>query len=280
MNVFRRKITVPEFVSFIRTTIGTPVLYGTNGERLTQARINTLASAYPTVYDAAYINRARSYIGKRCSDGKGLISWGTKAKQRTLSMYRHTALETIDVKDITEKNIGWAVHDSIDQMGIYIGHGMVVSGMNGETIKEHPIDDVILTKAIKLFDLDYGVKTSAKASMDGWYKSTHWQFYRKGVLLRSQFLEYTDAEGNTNTYYFDKNGNLKTGWMTVSDKKNEDIDRLVYFDETDNDDLIGRMLKNRLIVYAGTLYIIDPDGYLADADERLIVKNVSNPLWD
>ena len=70
-------VTRDELVAWCKSKLGTPYIYGAKGEVMTQAKLNSLAASYPSTFTTSYINKAKKYIGKRCCDCYGLISWKT-----------------------------------------------------------------------------------------------------------------------------------------------------------------------------------------------------------
>ena len=57
--------------------LGTPYVYGAKGEVITQAILDRLARENPGTYTSTYKAKAARYIGQRCTDCSGLISWYT-----------------------------------------------------------------------------------------------------------------------------------------------------------------------------------------------------------
>lgn len=242
--------TKEELVAFAKSKVGTPYVYGAKGEVLTQAMINTWAKAYPSTYTSTYINKAKKFIGKRCTDCSGLISWCTGIL-RGSSNFKETATVCVPISQLNESHIGWALWRQ-GHIGVYIGNGKVVEarGIDYGTV----ISDVSrrnFTHVIKLRDIDYGAKATAPKK-DGWIKENgKWHVYQNGKLFTNDWFKSTAGYW----YCFDQDGNLRTGWIQSADGND-----WYYCDPDMNDDLIGKMLTNTIIRSAGKNYILDKDG--------------------
>lgn len=245
-------VTRDELVSWCRSKLGTPYIYGAKGEVMTQAKLNSLAASYPSTFTSSYINKAKKFIGKRCCDCSGLISWKTGII-RGSSNYKTTATECLPISQLNENHIGWALWRS-GHIGVYVGNGVVIEarGIDYGTV-ESKVVNRNFTHVIKLKDIDYGSKTQSK---EGWLKENGiWHFYQNGAMIKSQWLQ---SEAGF-WYYFDVDGNLDTGWILGADGKT-----WYYCDEDDNDDLIGKMAVDRVIWSGGKNYYVDPEGKMVD----------------
>lgn len=272
-------IKANELALFAKSKIGTPYVYGACGGVLTQSQINTWAGLYPNTYTTSYINKAKGFIGKRCTDCSGLISWATGIR-RNSSAFRNTATEEIKISKLTNDHIGWAVWKS-GHIGIYIGNGKVIEakGINYGTIESN-LSATPWVCAIKLRDVDYGTKTSPVAVKAGWEKVDGvWRFFDNGKKRTNDWLKYTDVNGNTDWYYFDENGNLKTGWLKWTDKSGDDAGKTFwyYFDESPEDDRIGRMVRNRVVTTdGGRNYYMDDEGHMVEPGKKIVFEVVPN----
>lgn len=272
-------ITALELVVFAKSKVGTPYVYGSCGQPLTLAQINCWAGLYPSTYTVSYINKAKTFIGKRCTDCSGLISWATGIR-RNSSAFRTTATEVLPINKLTDEHIGYAVWKP-GHIGVYIGNGEVVEakGINYGTIISK-LSATPWQAAIKLKDIDYGTKTSAVAAMNGWQKQDGvWRYYINNQPVKSDWIEYTDVTGKTDWYYFDENGNLYTGWLEYTDKSGEFKGQKFwyYFDEDWRDDRIGRMVRNRVIVAdGGRNYFMDEHGHMVEPGHTVTFKVVPN----
>ena len=65
-------------VEHCKQQLGTPYVFGAKGEIMTQARIDSLAASYPSMFTSSYIRKAQKFIGRKCLDCSGLISDKTK----------------------------------------------------------------------------------------------------------------------------------------------------------------------------------------------------------
>ena len=69
--------TSRELIEFCKGKLGTPYVFGMKGQILTEALLQQLAAENPKVYTSQYITKARSFMGKHCTDCSGLITWCT-----------------------------------------------------------------------------------------------------------------------------------------------------------------------------------------------------------
>lgn len=262
-------VTAHALVVFAKSKVGTPYVYGAKGDVLTQAQINTWAGLYPSVFTVNYIAKAKKFIGKRCVDCSGLISWITGI-QRNSSGYRNSASKVVTIDKLDETMIGWGLWRS-GHIGVYIGNGKLVEakGINYGTVISN-VDDCKFTHVLKLRDIDYGSKI-----VDGWRKEDGiWRYYEDGVMVKTKWIR-TEAGY---WYFFDQDGNLDTGWVKGDDGK------WYYCDESTNDDLIGKMLTNTVVRSAGANYYLDKDGvmltegheitFTIGKDGEMIVKEI------
>ena len=108
-------------IQHCKDKLGTPYVYGAKGEILTQAILDRLARENPGTYTSTYKAKAAKYIGQRCTDCSGLISWYT-GRIRGSYNYHDTAVERIGVDHLDESMVGWALWKP-GHIGVYIGDG-------------------------------------------------------------------------------------------------------------------------------------------------------------
>ncbi|MCL1819419.1 MAG: peptidoglycan-binding protein [Oscillospiraceae bacterium] len=174
--------TANDLVSYVKTKLSAPYVYGACGQKMTQGLIDNWAKSYPNVYTAAYKTKALKFVGKQAFDCVNLIKafvWDVDKNNFTLKGYVSTqdvnadgALSRATVKgsmgnmpDIP----GLCVHFK-GHIGVYIG--------NGEVIEARGIDyGVVKTKLIPGGDnprkwtswlqfpfVDYGAATTTNAN--------------------------------------------------------------------------------------------------------------------
>ena len=268
-----------ELVVFVKSKVGTPYVYGSAGDVLTQAQINCWAGLYPNIYSVAYINKAKKFIGKRCTDCSGLIGWATGIR-RNSSSYRTTATEVIPIAKLGTDHVGYAVWKP-GHIGVYIGSNEVVEakGINYGTVVSK-VQNTPWEAAIKLKDVDYGSKTSAVAALNGWQKQDGvWRYYQNNNPVKNDWLKYTDINGKEDWYFFDNNGNLYTGWLEYTDKSGPTKGQTFwyYLDEDWRDDRIGRMARNRVVVAdGGRNYFMDSNGHMVEPGHTIVFEVVPN----
>lgn len=117
------KLTGKKLANFTKTKLGTPYVYGAKGADgvLTQARCNSLARSYPSIFTASYLNKikTRKYVGKVCCDCSGLISWYTGRVLGSYQMYS-SATKRLPMSQIKKFPIGTVLWRS-GHVGVYIG---------------------------------------------------------------------------------------------------------------------------------------------------------------
>ena len=113
--------------NFAKGKKGTPYIYGCKGAdgAVTQKRVNMLASMYPSVFTAKYLNKikTRKYIGKVCTDCSGLISWYTGKVYGSSQLYSkaYARLPMSRVNDFAVGTVLWKK----GHVGVYLGDGLV-----------------------------------------------------------------------------------------------------------------------------------------------------------
>ena len=146
---------------FAKSKIGTPYVYGAKGADgvFTLNRLNTLAKAYPSMFTQSYIEKAKKYVGKVCTDCSGLQSWYTGKVLGSAQLYS-TASERIPISEIDRVPVGATLWKS-GHVGVYQGNGKVVEakGINYGTIESNV--SATAWKYALLFDyIDYNNTTT------------------------------------------------------------------------------------------------------------------------
>ena len=94
--------------------------------------LDRLARENPGTYTSAYKAKAAKYIGQRCTDCSGLISWYTGVLRGSYN-YHDTAVERVGIDHLNESMVGWALWKP-GHIGVYIGDGWCIEakGINYE----------------------------------------------------------------------------------------------------------------------------------------------------
>lgn len=109
-------MTNRELVSFAKSKLDVPYVYGMKGTVMTLAKYNSLKAQWGT--DCVWESDV-SKVGKVCCDCSGLISWATGIT-RGSSQYKSVATNVYDISTIANAPIGALVWKS-GHIGIYIG---------------------------------------------------------------------------------------------------------------------------------------------------------------
>lgn len=110
-----------ELVAFAKSKLGTPYVYGTKGEVLTEEKYDRLKLLYgKLVWDSD-----RKKIGKVCVDCSGLISWATGIFRNSQG-YHDTATEVFPISTIEKAPVGAAVWCK-GHIGLYLGDGKYIA---------------------------------------------------------------------------------------------------------------------------------------------------------
>ncbi len=99
------KRKVNGLIEFCKSKVGTPYVYGAKGEILTEQRIQVLKKQNPGMYTSTYVNKARKFIGQRCTDCSGLISWYTGIIRGSYN-YHDTADQRVAIGALDESRLG------------------------------------------------------------------------------------------------------------------------------------------------------------------------------
>lgn len=159
--------TASGLVSFVKTKLGTPYVYGAKGEKLTLEKYNTLKKLYGSLVWASDKNK----IGKTCTDCSGLISWYT-GKVVNSTTYKNTATKVLSIGKLSQAVPGCALWRQ-GHIGVYIGDGYCIEAKGSAY-------GVVKTKASQggwthilwLCDIDYG-KTEAAPKVTYFPKCTY-----------------------------------------------------------------------------------------------------------
>lgn len=198
-----------KFVEFVESKLGTPYVYGSHGEVLTEEQLRSWAAAYPNVYTGSYIAKARQYVGQRCCDCAGLIDWYL-GKDQNAQYYRDTATEQIGIAEVTDEHIGWAVWKP-GHIGIYIGDGKVVEarGIDYGTVKTE-LYARPWQECCKLKDIQYD--GSEREQYPRWIHVGDLWYYRLGPGQNAHGWRVI----NGHWYYFDEKGRMLTGAQEIN----------------------------------------------------------------
>lgn len=211
------KRKVHGLIEFVKSKKGTPYVYGAKGEILTQKLLDQLAKENPGTYTSTYKAKASRFIGQRCTDCSGLISWYTGI-QRGSSNYHDTADQAVDIGHLDETMKGWALWKP-GHIGIYIGNGICIEakGINYGTI-ESRVADTQWKKALKLCDIDYS-RAEEPVYVQGFKQAADgrrwWYQYADGSYAKNGWYWLQEATGGTSGWYlFDAEGYMLTGCQT------------------------------------------------------------------
>ncbi len=201
-------------VAFCKSKIGTPYVYGAKGEILTEERLQLLAKQNPSVYTSSYLAKSRQFIGQRCTDCSGLISWYTGIIRGSYN-YHDTADQIVSIGALDESMTSWALWKP-GHIGVYVGDGRCVEakGINYGTI-ESRVKDTAWQKVLKLCDIDYSkdpVWTEGfKRAADG---RRWWYQYADGTWAAGGWYWLTEqTSGSSGWYLFDAEGHMLTGYQ-------------------------------------------------------------------
>jgi cell wall-associated NlpC family hydrolase len=128
-------LTGKGLVKFAESKLGTPYVYGAKGGVLSQNQINSWARSYPNVYSQSYINKAMKFVGMKCTDCSGLISWYTGKVLGSATLYSQ-AVKRITISNIDKAPVGAILWKS-GHVGVYLGNGYCIEakGINYGTVK-------------------------------------------------------------------------------------------------------------------------------------------------
>lgn len=207
--------TAAGLIQHCKDKLDTPYVYGAKGEVLTQAILDRLVRENPGTYTSTYKAKAAKYIGQRCTDCSGLISWYT-GRIRGSYNYHDTAAERVSIDRLNESMIGWALWKP-GHIGVYIGDGWCIEakGINYGTIQSR-VTATPWQQALKLCDIDY---TAAPVTyQEGFQQAADgrrwWYQYSDGTYACNGWYWLTERTGGTSGWYlFDAEGYMLTGYQ-------------------------------------------------------------------
>lgn len=137
-------------VSFIKTKLGTPYVYGMKGKVMTASDYNSLKKRY----GSAVWDSDKKKIGKVCCDCSGLISWYTGI-QRGSTQYKDLAKKVNPISTINQAPIGAAVWQQ-GHIGVYIGNGeYIAEDGSAYGCRKNKISKAKFTHWFLLSDIEY-----------------------------------------------------------------------------------------------------------------------------
>lgn len=121
-------LTGAKLAAFAKTKLGVPYVYGAKGAdgKLTQAKVNSLARSYPSMFTSTYLNKikTKALVGKVCCDCSGLISWYTGKEYGSSQLYSVASkrLPMSQIKQFPKGTVLWrsghvAVYIGLDSSG-------------------------------------------------------------------------------------------------------------------------------------------------------------------
>ena len=251
--------TSRELVEFCKGKLGTPYVFGMKGQVLTEALLKQLAAENPKVYTPQYITKARSFMGKHCTDCSGLITWCTGILRGSAN-YKETAREIQPIGALNESMAGWALWKP-GHIGVYIGDGTCIEakGINYGTV-ETRAQDTPWVSVLKLKDIDYSeqVCESAVPSVHptGWVKEDGGvRFY----LEPERYVANDWYQDKGQWFWFDGSGHaVRNNWYLYKDNW--------YYFGAD-----FAMVKGLQLI-KGKPYYFNRDGQMAKLGTRFMVQ--------
>lgn len=144
------ELTAKELVSFARSKLDTPYVYGMKGKVLTQKKYQELKKKYGSlVWDSD-----AEKVGKVCVDCSGLISWATGISRNSTS-YHNTAKEVFPITTIAKAPVGAAVWCK-GHIGIYLGGGKYIAADgSAHGVRISNVEGSVFTHWFLLADIVY-----------------------------------------------------------------------------------------------------------------------------
>lgn len=162
-------VTALGLVDFCKSKLGTPYVYGMKGDELTNSKLNALSKSYPSMFTSTYKTKAKKFIGKKCTDCSGLISWYTGKVLSSSGLYA-SAKERHPISSISSAPKGAILWKS-GHVGVYIGDGYCIEakGIDYGVVKSK-VSNTKFTHWMLMNYIDYGTGTSNNVSHDNWIK--------------------------------------------------------------------------------------------------------------
>lgn len=203
--------TASGLVSFVKTKIGVPYVYGAKGEKLTLEKYNTLRKMYGSMVWASDKNK----IGKICVDCSGLISWYT-GKVINSATFKSTATKVLTIDKISQAVPGCAVWRS-GHIGVYVGNGYIIEARGSAYgVVKTKVSERNFTHILWLKDIDYSAAkktaTTSTATSGKYTIKLHKGRFnvRKSATTNSAIVQVINGES---THTATK---LSGGWYYVS----------------------------------------------------------------
>ena len=251
--------TSRELIEFCKGKLGTPYVFGMKGQVLTEALLKQLAAENPKVYTPQYITKARSFMGKHCTDCSGLITWCTGILRGSAN-YKETASEVQPIGALNESMAGWALWKP-GHIGVYIGDGTCIEakGINYGTV-ETRAQDTPWVSVLKLKDIDYSEQVCESAVPSahptGWVKEDGGvRFY----LEPERYVANDWYQDKGQWFWFDGSGHaVRNNWYLYKDN-------WYYFG------MDFAMVKGLQLI-KGKPYYFNRDGQMAKLGTRFMVQ--------
>lgn len=163
------KITGNGLVKFCKSKLKTPYVYGMKGDELTTDKLNSLAKTYPSMFTKTYKEKAKKFIGKKCTDCSGLIGWYTGKYLSSSGLYS-SAKEHNPIKTVDKAPLGAILWKS-GHVGVYIGDGYCIEakGIDYGVVKSK-ISKTKFTHWLVMDYIDYGSGSKDIVVKENWVK--------------------------------------------------------------------------------------------------------------
>ena len=146
-------------VTFVKTKLGVPYVYGAKGEVFTRAKYDQLHRMYPSQVTTYELQK----IGQVCCDCSGLISWYTGIIRGTENFYDNS-FKRLPISQISQAVPGCALYKK-GHIGVYIGNGLVIEEMGSKYgCVQKEVKNRNFTHILWLNDIDYsGVNNTTES---------------------------------------------------------------------------------------------------------------------
>lgn len=164
-----KRVSASGLVKFCESKLGVPYVYGMKGDELTISRLNSLSKLYPSMFTASYKTKAKRFIGKKCTDCSGLISWYTGKVLSSSGLYAEAKKRQpiSKIKDAPKGAILWRS----GHVGVYIGNGYCIEakGIDYGVVKTK-VSTTKFTHWLLMDYIDYGDGTNNSVYKENWIK--------------------------------------------------------------------------------------------------------------